>query len=160
MGADIRESGRREGACGPVADLEVRHAPLRGIDLPEDLVPDMIDELPVFAVAAACASGTSRIRGAGELRVKESDRISAMAGGLQALGVRVDETGDGMRIEGGRLRGGRVDSHGDHRIAMAFAVAAQLADGEVLVEDVANVATSFPGFEALARDTGFGLRCA
>nr|WP_229823131.1 3-phosphoshikimate 1-carboxyvinyltransferase [Luteimonas padinae] len=158
MGADIRELDRRDGVCGPVADIAVRHAPLRGIDLPEALVADMIDEFPAFAVAAACASGTTRVTGAGELRVKESDRISAMATGLEALGARVRETADGMLIEGGRLRAGRVDSLGDHRIAMAFAVAAQLAGGEVAIDDVANVATSFPGFGTLARGAGFGLR--
>lgn len=160
MGADIEERDRREGVCGPVADIAVRHAPLRGIDLPEALVADMIDEFPVFAVAAACAEGTTRVSGAAELRVKESDRISAMATGLQALGARVEEAPDGMLVEGGPLRGGRVDALGDHRIAMSFAVAAQLADGEVAIDDVANVATSFPGFEALAQAAGFGLRQA
>lgn len=160
MGADIRELDRRPGACGPVADLEIVHAPLRGIDLPESLVADMIDEFPVFSVAAACATGTTRVSGAAELRVKESDRIRAMADGLRALGAQVAETPDGMVIEGGRLQAGRVDSLGDHRIAMAFAVAGQMAEGEVAIDDVANVATSFPGFDALARAAGFGLRPA
>lgn len=157
MGADIRELDHRDGTCGPVADIAVRHARLHGIDLPQQLVPDMIDEFPVFAVAAACAHGPTRVAGAGELRVKESDRITAMAVGLRALGADVQETPDGMRIEGGPLRGGRVDSLGDHRIAMAFAVAGQMARGEVSIGDVANVATSFPGFETLARDAGFSL---
>lgn len=157
MGADIRELDRRDGVCGRIADIAVRHAPLRGIDLPEALVPDMIDEFPVFAVAAACARGRTRVAGAGELRVKESDRISAMAVGLGALGAEVHETPDGMVVEGGPLGGGRVDSLGDHRIAMAFAVAGQLAHGEVLIGDVANVATSFPGFETLACQAGFSL---
>ena len=157
MGADIREVDRRAEACGPVADLEVRHAPLRGIALPEALVPDMIDEFPVFAVAAACAQGTTRVTGAGELRVKESDRLHAMATGLAALGARVEEMPDGMVIEGGRLGTGRVDSLGDHRVAMAFAVAAQRAEGAVTITDVANVATSFPGFDELARALGVGL---
>lgn len=160
MGADIREVDRREGSCGPVADLAVRHAPLRGIDLPEALVADMIDEFPAFAIAAACAVGTTRIRGAAELRVKESDRIGAMAAGLKALGARLHETADGMVVEGGALHGGRVDSLGDHRIAMAFAVAGQLARGEVSIVDVANVATSFPGFERVAQAAGFGLQRA
>ena len=158
MGADIRESDRRDDVCGPVADLVVRHVPLQGIDLPESLVADMIDEFPAFAVAAACARGRTRVSGAAELRVKESDRISAMARGLQALGASVSETPDGMVIDGGQLLGGHVDSLGDHRIAMAFAVAAQVATGDVTIADVANVATSFPGFDALARDAGFGLR--
>ena len=158
MGADIREQDRREGLCGPVADIAVRHAPLHGIDLPPELVPDMIDEFPVFAVAAACARGRTRVAGAGELRVKESDRINAMAVGLAALGADVRETPDGMLVEGGRLRGGRVDSLGDHRIAMAFAVAGQVAGAEVSIADVANVATSFPDFETLACQAGFSLR--
>src|SRR5690606_5684048 len=113
---------------------------------------------PVLAVAAAGASGTTVIRGAAELRVKESDRIAAMAAGLGALGVRVEERPDGAAIEGGALRGGKVDSLGDHRVAMAFAVAGQCADGDVEIDDVANVATSFPGFDELARQAGFGLR--
>jgi len=118
----------------------------------------MIDEFPVLFVAAACATGDTIIRGAEELRVKESDRISAMAHGLRRLGIAVDEVPDGATIHGGRIAGGDVESYGDHRVAMAFAVAAQCASGEIRVGDVANVATSFPGFEGLARSTGFGLR--
>jgi 3-phosphoshikimate 1-carboxyvinyltransferase len=100
------------------------------------------------------------VRGAAELRVKESDRLASMAAGLRALGIRVDETPDGATVFPGALQGGLVESHDDHRIAMAFAVAAQRAAGEVLVRDVANVATSFPGFDALARGAGFGLENA
>jgi 3-phosphoshikimate 1-carboxyvinyltransferase len=156
MGADIVEQGRGEQGGEPVADLRVRGARLRGIDLPPALVPDMIDEVPVFMVAAALAQGPSRIRGASELRVKESDRLAAMAGALAALGVDLVETADGADLAGdGRLRGGTVDSRGDHRIAMAMAVAAQCADGEVRIGDCANVATSFPGFVACA--TGIGM---
>ena len=160
MGADIVATGLREQGGEQVADLRVRHAPLRGIEVPVEHVADMIDEFPVLCVAAACAHGTTTIRGAAELRVKESDRIATMATGLRALGIDVHELPDGVVIHGGRLRGGTVDSHGDHRIAMAFAVAAQLADGEVRIADVANVATSFPGFDVLARQAGFGLRDA
>jgi 3-phosphoshikimate 1-carboxyvinyltransferase len=120
----------------------------------------MIDEFPALFVAAACAQGATAVRGAAELRVKESDRIAAMAAGLRALGIRVDETADGATIHGGTLRAGEVDSRGDHRIAMAFAVAAQCAQGEVRIRDVANVATSFPGFDTLARACGFDLRPA
>jgi 3-phosphoshikimate 1-carboxyvinyltransferase len=159
MGADIREEAAGEQGGEPVADLVVRHAPLRGIEVPVAHVPDMIDEFPVLFVAAACAEGVTVVRGAEELRVKESDRIATMAAGLRALGVEVEEAPDGATIRGAaRLGGARVDSHGDHRIAMAFAVAAQRADGEVRIGDVANVATSFPGFDALARQAGFGLR--
>ncbi|MDI1253465.1 3-phosphoshikimate 1-carboxyvinyltransferase [Thermomonas sp.] len=160
MGANIVEETASVQGGEPVCDLRVRHAPLHGIEVPVELVPDMIDEFPVLFVAAACAQGTTSVRGAAELRVKESDRIAVMAAGLRTLGIRVDETPDGATIHGGKLHGGAVESHGDHRIAMAFAVAAQLADGEVSIGDVANVATSFPGFDDLARDTGFALRDA
>jgi 3-phosphoshikimate 1-carboxyvinyltransferase len=160
MGADIAEESTGEQGGEPVADLRVRHAPLHGIEVPVECVADMIDEFPALFVAAACAEGATVVRGAAELRVKESDRIAVMAEGLRALGIRVDETRDGATIHGGSLQGGEVDSHGDHRIAMAFAVAAQCARGEVRIGDVANVATSFPGFDALARDCGFDLRKA
>lgn len=160
MGARIEAQAAAEHGGEPVADLLVEHAPLRGIAVPREHVADMIDEFPALFVAAACATGTTVVRGAQELRVKESDRIAGMARGLQALGIAVDETPDGAAIHGGRIAGGCVDSHGDHRIAMAFAVAGQLADGEVRIRDVANVATSFPGFDALARGAGFGLAAA
>ncbi|KRC33788.1 MULTISPECIES: 3-phosphoshikimate 1-carboxyvinyltransferase [unclassified Lysobacter] len=160
MGADIREQNPREEGGEPVADLLVRHAPLHGIEVPVALVPDMIDEFPALFVAAACAQGRSTIAGAAELRVKESDRIATMAQGLRNLGAQIDETPDGAIIVGGALRGGAVDSHGDHRIAMSFAVAAQCASGEVRIGDVANVATSFPGFETLARASGLELHPA
>ncbi len=168
MGADIVEENpgeqglarTRSGSGEPVADLRVRHAPLRGIAVPREHVADMIDEFPALFVAAACAEGATVVSGAAELRVKESDRIAAMAAGLRALGIAVDETPDGATIHGGHLRGGVVDSHGDHRIAMAFAIAAQLAQAPVEIRDVANVATSFPGFDALARAAGFGLEAA
>lgn len=157
MGADITVAAAGEQGGEPVADLRVRHARLRGIDVPVALVPDMIDEFPALFVAAALAEGETRVSGAAELRVKESDRIAAMAAALQALGADIRETPDGAIIRGGRLRGGDADSHGDHRIAMALAVAAQCAAGEVRIRDCANVATSFPGFESLARGLGFGL---
>ncbi len=160
MGADIAEENASEHGGEPVADLVVRHAPLHGIEVPEALVPDMIDEFPALFVAAACAEGPTVVRGAAELRVKESDRLAAMAHGLRTLGLRVDETPDGATIFPGALGGGEVDSHGDHRIAMAFAVAGQRAQGEVRIGDIANVATSFPGFDTLATGAGFALRNA
>ena len=160
MGADIVEVFPHE-LCGvPVADLRVRHAPLHGIEVPVEHVPDMIDEFPALFVAAACAQGATVVRGAAELRVKEYDRNENMATGLRALGIRVDETADGATIHGGMLHGGCVEAHVDHRIAMAFAVAAQCAQGEVRIGDVANVATSFPGFDALARGAGMRLDAA
>ena len=158
MGARISVAAHAAPAGAPLADIVVRHASLRGIEVPVDCVPDMIDEFPALCVAAACAQGATVIRGAAELRVKESDRIAGMASGLRALGIAVEEAPDGAVIHGGRLHGGEVDSHGDHRIAMAFAVAGQLADAGVRIDDVANVATSFPGFDDLARAAGFGLR--
>lgn len=157
MGADITVQNPRTLGDEPVADLRVRHAALQGIEVPEALVPDMIDEFPVLFAAAALARGTTVVRGAAELRVKESDRIAAMAAALRALGAQVDETPDGAVITGGALSGGRIDSHGDHRIAMASAVAAQVAGGPVSIEDCANVATSFPGFVGLAAGAGFDL---
>ncbi|MDN5781767.1 MAG: 3-phosphoshikimate 1-carboxyvinyltransferase [Luteimonas sp.] len=160
MGADITEERHASHGGEPVADLVVCHAPLHGIAVPEALVADMIDEFPIFAIAAACARGTTVVSGAAELRVKESDRIAAMAAGLRALGAHVEERPDGVLIEGGALHGGRIESLGDHRIAMAFAVAGQLAGAEVAIADTANVATSFPGFDVLARQAGFGLRAA
>ena len=157
MGADIRRSHERNLGGEPVADLVVRHAPLRGIDVPEHLVADMIDEFPALFVAASAAAGTTRVRGAGELRVKESDRIAVMARGLRALGVAIDETPDGAIIEGGAISGGEVDSAGDHRCAMSFALAGLIAGAAVRIGDCANVATSFPGFVDLANACGFDL---
>ena len=160
MGANIEEENRREAGGEPVADLLVRHARLRGIEVPVEHVADMIDEFPALFVAAANAEGVTTIRGAEELRVKESDRIAVMAAGLRALGARVEEMPDGAIIEGGILRGGMVDSHGDHRCAMAFSVAGAVASAPITIRDCANVATSFPGFLALARRVGFALETA
>lgn len=157
MGADIREENASQQRGEPVADLVVRHAPLHGIEVAGDLAPDMIDEFPALFVAAACARGNTTIRDAAELRVKESDRIATMAQGLRALGIEVEEHPDGATIVPGPIGPGTVDSHGDHRIAMSFAVAAQMAVGDVRILDVANVATSFPGFGTLASAAGIWL---
>lgn len=160
MGADIQIERQSESGGEKVGDLVVRHAPLHGIELPEALVPDMIDEFPALFVAAAVAKGRTIVRGAAELRVKESDRIATMAAGLRALGVRIEETPDGAIIDGGAIEAGVVDSHGDHRIAMSFAAAGLVAKGEVVIRDCANVATSFPGFLELANGCGFALGLA
>lgn len=158
MGADISEENPAEQGGEPVADLVVRYAPLKGARIPEELVPDMIDEFPALFVAAAAAEGQTVVSGAAELRVKESDRLAAMATGLRALGMQVDETEDGATLHGGvRLGSGTIESHGDHRIAMAFAIAGQISDGEVRINDIANVVTSFPDFDGLARSAGFNL---
>ncbi|MEY2167316.1 MULTISPECIES: 3-phosphoshikimate 1-carboxyvinyltransferase [unclassified Rhodanobacter] len=157
MGADIRIENPRASGGEPVADLLVRHAPLHGVELPEALVPDMIDEFPALFVAAAVAKGNIVIRGAAELRVKESDRLATMATGLRALGITVDETPDGATIHGGTLAGGTVESLTDHRIAMSFAVAGLVAQAPVRINDCRHVATSFPGFMELANGCGFDL---
>lgn len=154
MGADISLENLREVGGEPVADVRVRSAQLKGIDIPEDLVPLAIDEFPALFIAAAYAEGRTVLRGAEELRVKESDRIQVMADGLQALGAQVQPTPDGIIIDGGRLAGGEVWAHGDHRIAMSFSVAALRADGVIRIHDCANVATSFPNFLALCQQVG------
>lgn len=158
MGADIALLNPRLAGGEPVADLRVRHAPLRGARIPEALVPLAIDEFPALFVAAAGAEGVTVLTGAAELRVKESDRIQAMADGLTALGIAARPTPDGIVIQGGALAGGTVNSQGDHRIAMSFAMAAPRASGPITIGDCANVNTSFPGFAALARRAGLSLR--
>ncbi|AMO75150.1 bifunctional prephenate dehydrogenase/3-phosphoshikimate 1-carboxyvinyltransferase [Pseudomonas citronellolis] len=158
MGADITLENQREVGGEPVADLRVRSARLKGIDIPEDLVPLAIDEFPVLFVAAANAEGRTVLRGAEELRVKESDRIQVMADGLLALGVKCEPTPDGIIIDGGPYGGGEVWSHGDHRIAMSFSVASLRASAPIRIHDCANVATSFPNFLGLA--AGAGIRVA
>ncbi len=160
MGADIRIRTRaqRTASAEPVADIEVRASALHGIKVPEAMVPLAIDEFPVFFIAAACAEGDTLVRGALELRVKESDRLAAMAEGLGRLGVEHDLLPDGLWIRGrSGLAGGTIDSHGDHRVAMAFAVASLKSSAPIEILDVANVATSFPGFVATARDAGFRI---
>ena len=160
MGADIQVSNERVIGGEPVADLRVRSAKLKGIQIPEDQVPLAIDEFPALFVAAACAEGETVLTGAEELRVKESDRIQVMADGLIALGVDAKPTPDGIVIQGGSIGGGSVDSHGDHRIAMSFAMAALRATGDISIDDCANVNTSFPGFVELAASVGLKVSVA
>ncbi len=158
MGGDIEIIDSYQWGGEPVGDIRVRSADLHGIDIPESLVPLAIDEFPVLFIAAACARGTTTLTGAKELRVKESDRIQVMADGLQTLGIDAQPTEDGIIIEGGQIRSGRVHSHDDHRIAMAFAIASLRTQGDILIEDCANVATSFPGFASLAASVGLNIR--
>ncbi|MEN9706141.1 MAG: hypothetical protein RLZZ393_2020 [Pseudomonadota bacterium] len=161
MGADIRLHPREGAGAEPTADIEVRASGLKGIRVPEELVPLAIDEFPILFIAAACAEGETVVTGAEELRVKESDRLAVMAEGLTRLGIPNELQPDGIRIQGGhRFRGGVVDSHGDHRVAMSFAVASLRSEGEILVEDVENVATSFPGFVEVARAAGLEVSLA
>ena len=163
MGADIIESNGQVIGGEPVADLRIRSAHLRGIEIPPELVPLAIDEFPVLFIAAACAEGTTTLRGAEELRVKESDRIAVMADGLQALGLPVQPTPDGMRIQGrgseqAPFQGGSVQSHGDHRIAMAFSVAALRSRNPITILDTENVNTSFPRFAEMASSIGMPVQ--
>lgn len=157
MGADITIENPRESGGEPVADIRVRNASLKGIEIPEELVPLAIDEFPVIFVAAACAQGKTILTGAAELRVKESDRIQVMADGLTTLGIKAEPTVDGIVIEGGVLTSGEVYSHEDHRISMSFVVAASRATGAVRIHDCANVATSFPNFIELANHCGMNI---
>ena len=157
MGADITVQNEREVGGEPVADLRVRYAPLKGIEIPLEQVPLAIDEFPALFIAAACAEGRTVLRGAQELRVKESDRIAAMAEGLDTLGVRNEVLDDGIIIDGGPMGGGEIRTHHDHRIAMSFAVAALRAEDQITVLDCDHVATSFPGFDTMSRTLGLNI---
>jgi len=154
MGADISLHNQREVGGEPVADIRVCASQLHGIDIPKEQVPLAIDEFPVLFIAAACATGETILTGAQELRVKESDRIQVMAEGLRAVGINAQPTPDGMKIQGGQIRGGVINSHGDHRVAMAFTIAALRANDTITIKDCANVATSFPNFLELAQTAG------
>ena len=160
MGADIEVISERSVGGEPVADIRVRYAPLRGIEIPIEEVPLAIDELPVILVAAACAEGVTVLRGAEELRVKESDRIASMADGLNQLGITNRVQPDGIEVVGGEPSGGVIATHYDHRIAMSFSMAALRASDRIKVSDCAHVATSFPGFAELAVQTGLRLEVA
>jgi len=155
MGASIRQDSPAGpgSAAEPAADLMVRRSRLHGAEIGGPLIPRLIDEVPILAVAAAVAEGPTEVRDAAELRVKESDRIRAIAAELGRMGARITERPDGLRIEGGtRLRGAAVASGGDHRMAMALVIAGLLADGETVVEDTDCIATSFPGFLTAVND--------
>jgi len=157
MGGRISLSNERSEGGEPVADIRVVTSELHGIDIPRHLVPIAIDEFPAILVAAGVADGITRLGGAEELRVKESDRIAAMSAGLDRLGIEVEPRADGMQVQGGVFSGGRINSHGDHRIAMAFAMAGLAAKGRIQIVDCANVATSFPGFMEIARQAGLQI---
>ncbi|MCU7904557.1 MAG: 3-phosphoshikimate 1-carboxyvinyltransferase [Candidatus Thiodiazotropha sp. (ex Epidulcina cf. delphinae)] len=157
MGADIELLYEREVGGEAVADIGVRSAPLHGIEIPQSLVPLAIDEFPALFIAAACAEGETRLSGAEELRVKESDRIQVMADGLSRLGIQAEPTPDGILIRGGEMSGGQIESQGDHRVAMSFAIAALRATASIEIVDCANVNTSFPGFVALAAEAGLRI---
>ncbi|GLS26985.1 3-phosphoshikimate 1-carboxyvinyltransferase [Marinibactrum halimedae] len=157
MGANLTLDNEREVGGEPVADIRIQYAPLKGITIPEDQVPLAIDEFPALFIAAACAEGVTTLTGAEELRVKESDRIQAMADGLHILGVDAQPTPDGIVIKGGEMGGGAVETHHDHRIAMAFSIAGLRATGAITVQDATNVRTSFPNFIQLANKLGIRI---
>ena len=158
MGADITIMNERVVGGEPVADIRVRYAKLKGIKIPEDQVPLAIDEFPAIFIAATCAEGETVLTGAKELRVKESDRIQVMADGLKTLGINAQPTEEGIVIQPGQITGGEVDSHGDHRIAMSFSMAALVANDTITITDCANVNTSFPDFVGLAKQAGLNIQ--
>ena len=157
MGADIELENKREQSGEPVADIHIKSSELHGINIPQELVPVAIDEFPVIMVAASCAKGETCLSGAAELRVKESDRIQSMLDGFIATGIQAEGTEDGMIVRESKFNGGVVNSHGDHRIAMAFAVAGLVSKETIVINNCKNVATSFPGFVALAQEAGMNI---
>lgn len=157
MGANIEVLNEREVGGEPVADLHVVSSQLKGIDIPEELVPLAIDEFPVLFIAAACAEGVTRLTGAHELRVKECDRIQVMADGLQTLGIDAQPTEDGMIIHGGTIGGGEVYTHYDHRIGMSFSIAGLRANAAITIHNCEHVNTSFPEFIQIAPELGLQL---
>ena len=159
MGARIALENSRSSAGEPVADLRVQYSPLVGLEVEPERVPAMIDEFPSFFVAAACSKGRTVISGAQELRVKESDRIDVMTKALTQMGIQIDEKPDGAEIEGGTLQGGvTVDARGDHRCAMALAVAGSLCEQPLRITGCHNVGTSYPGFVDQMRSLGMDIR--
>jgi 3-phosphoshikimate 1-carboxyvinyltransferase len=154
MGANIKLQALTMKNNEVIADLRVKAAKLKAINIPLELVPKAIDEFPIIAIAAACAAGVTVIRGVQELRYKESDRISAITAGLTTLGIKTEVFADGLAIIGGQIKGGIIDSFGDHRIAMAFTMAALVAQQQIIIQDTQNIATSFPEFLATAQNAG------
>ena len=158
MGATIEVKNKAVAGGEPVADLCVCFSPLKGIDIPEDLVSLAIDEFPIVFIAAACAKGNTRLKGAAELRVKESDRIQVMANGLNRLGIKAIPEDDGIMIQGGQLSGGEIDASGDHRVAMAFAMAGLVAEEQIAISNCENVNTSFPNFIEISGQLGLQIQ--
>ena len=157
MGADVELKNERLESGEPVATIYAKTSKLIGIDIPEELVPVAIDELPIILVAAACAKGKTKLSGAAELRVKESDRIQSMLDGFISLGIKVKALEDGMIIEGGQYNGGVINSNDDHRIAMAFSIAGIIAKAPIIINSCKNVATSFPEFVDTAKHLGVNI---
>ena len=158
MGGDIKIINKRAYGSEPVADLVIKSSDLHGIEIPQNLIAKSIDEFPILFIAAACAEGKTELSGAEELRVKESDRIHNLSVGLRSLGISTEEKPDGITICGGKLQGGEIDSAGDHRVAMSFAIASLLASGSIQIRNVENVATSFPDFVESASRLGLKFK--
>ena len=158
MNADIEVREENVSSGEPLADILVRTSSLSGVNIPLKLIPAAIDEFPAIFIAAACANGVTVLRGAEELRHKESDRISVMADGLRNLGIKVETYPDGISITGGNMTGGLIDAHGDHRVAMAFAMAALKASGTVSIKNAEGISTSFPTFFEVARLAGLRIK--
>jgi len=157
MGADIELQNERLESGEPIATINIKSSELVGIDIPEELVSVAIDELPIILVAAASAKGTTRLSGAAELRVKESDRIQSMLDGFVVLGIKAEALDDGMIVEGGKFNGGSINSYGDHRIAMAFSIAGVIAKKPIIINNCNNVATSFPEFVETGKNLGIDI---
>jgi len=160
MGADITISNETEMAGEKTADIQVRSADLKGIEIPNELVPLAIDEFPVLFIAASCAEGETLLTGAKELRVKESDRIQVMADGLKILGIKTEVLDDGIHIQGGQFSkpSAPIKSHHDHRVSMSFVVASAACNFDIKIEGVDNVKTSFPNFVELANTIGANIK--
>jgi len=160
MGADITLSNETKIADENIADIQVKSADLKGIEIPNELVPLAIDEFPVLFIAASCAEGETLLTGAKELRVKESDRIQVMADGLKVLGIKTEVLDDGIRIQGGKFSkpSTTINSHHDHRVSMSFAVASVACNFDIRIEGVDNVKTSFPNFVELANIIGVNIK--
>ena len=154
MGADIEISDIKKVSNEFLGNIKVRHSKLKCADIKGDIIPSLIDELPILFIACASASGTSKISGIEELRYKESDRIMAMENGLRAIGINVHSSKDSIEITGGKITGGKVNSYDDHRIAMSFAIAGLISQHSLTIMDTQNIATSFPNFVTILRELG------
>ena len=157
MGGDIKFTNQSTNAGEQIADVVVKSSQLHGIDIPHQYIASAIDEFPIVFIAAALATGETRLTNAMELRHKESDRITAMADGMKILGVNCHELDDGIVIQGGDLNGGHVDAQDDHRIAMSFLIAGQFAKGNITVDNCENIMTSFPNFLTICEDLGLWI---
>ncbi len=154
MGADIEISDIKKVSNELLGNIKVRYSKLKCADIKGEIIPSLIDELPILFIACACASGTSKISGIEELRYKESDRIMAMENGLRAIGINVDSSKDSIEITGGKIIGGKVNSYDDHRIAMSFAIAGLISQHSLTIMDTQNISTSFPTFVTILRELG------